>query len=125
MKASDLVIAAKSSVENLSVEAFEQAFGNNAVIIDLREPEEITTNGSIPGALRVPRGMLEFTADPNTPYYNPVFEEQARLLLYCAAGSRSALSAATLQWMGYTNVAHLTTGFAGWRDAGKPIEKAH
>ena len=122
-KAGEMVAAAKAQVKNLTVDEFSRAIDEGAVVVDLREAAELASNGTLPGAVNVPRGMLEFTADPATPYYNQSFQPDAKILLYCAAGSRSALAAATLQEMGYSNVAHLATGFGGWREAGKPIAR--
>ncbi len=124
VKASEMVAAARGRIQNLSVEEFERGARDGAVVVDLREPDEIAGSGSLAGAVHVPRGMLEFVSDPATPYYNQAFQPDARILLFCAAGSRSALAAATLQEMGYTNVAHLAQGFASWRDAGMPVSPA-
>lgn len=70
----------------------------------------------------MPRGMLEFRADPTSPYHLEPFDRSRRIILHCASGGRSALGAATLQAMGYSNVAHLDGGFTAWKAAGKPIE---
>jgi rhodanese-related sulfurtransferase len=66
--------------------------------------------------------MLEFYADPTSPYHRAEFEPARRLILHCAAGGRSALAADTLQQMGYTDVAHLDGGFTAWKQAGRPVE---
>jgi rhodanese-related sulfurtransferase len=87
---SELILAAKARIRNLSVEEFERAILQDAVIIDLREPNEIAEHGKIPGSVEIPRVMLELTADPSTRYFNPVFRRDAPILLYCAAGSRSS-----------------------------------
>jgi rhodanese-related sulfurtransferase len=118
-----MVTQAKARVENLSVEQVEGELADGALLVDIREEDERRTNGTIPGAIHAARGMLEFYADPATPYYKPDLKPEARIILHCAAGSRSALATATLQDMGYTNVAHLESGFRGWSEAGKPVEK--
>jgi rhodanese-related sulfurtransferase len=117
-----MVSAARARVENLAPDDFARAAEEDAIVVDLREPDEVARDGSIPGAILVPRGMLEFTADPETRYFNPAFQEDRAILLYCASGSRSALAAVTLAEMGYTNVAHLADGLRGWLEAGGTLE---
>ncbi len=124
MKSSkDLVTAAKGNVENLDPDAVEEELRNGqAVLIDLRESEEQKDEGRIPGSVHVPRGMLEFQADPASPAHHERLDPSARIILHCDAGGRSALAASTLKEMGYQNVAHLDGGFNAWRQAGKPVE---
>jgi len=66
--------------------------------------------------------MLEFWFDPDSPYYREQFKFDDRYVLYCAGGQRSALAAAVLNDIGYTNIAHLEVGFNGWADAGGAVE---
>jgi rhodanese-related sulfurtransferase len=121
--ASDLVAQAKSRIENLSVEEFaEELARGQALVIDIREAEERVVDGAIPGTVHAPRGMLEFYADPGNPFHRPEFDPGRRIILHCGGGGRSALATAALQDMGYTDVAHLESGFDGWRKAGKPVE---
>jgi len=121
--ASELVAEAKTKVENLDVDAVEAEIkSGKAVVIDLRETEELTATGRIPGSVHVPRGMLEFRADPTSPYHLDPIDPSKRIILHCASGGRSALAANTLQAMGYGNVAHLDGGFTAWKAAGKPVE---
>ena len=120
---SELVTEAKTKVEVLDVNAVEaEMAAGNAVVIDLRETEELTATGRIPGSVHVPRGMLEFRADPTSPYHQAPIDPSKRIILHCASGGRSALAASTLQTMGYNNVAHLDGGFTAWKAAGKPVE---
>ena len=77
----------------------------------------------IPGAISAPRGMLEFWADPTSPYHRQEFDPQRRIILHCASGGRSALAADTLQQLGYSNVAHLAGGLKAWAEEGRPITK--
>lgn len=93
-----------------------------ALLVDLREPDDRETNGTIPGAVHAPRGMLEFWADPTSSYHRSEFDPNRRVILHCGAGSRAALAADTLQQMGYTNVAHLDGGFTAWKEQGQPVE---
>lgn len=92
-------------------------------IVDIRDPRELEREGTVPGALHAPRGMLEFWVDPASPYYKPVFgDESKEFVLFCGAGWRSALATRTLQDMGMRNVAHIDGGFAQWRQEGAPTE---
>jgi len=119
----EMVADAKQRVENLSVDQVAREIENgDALLVDIREPDEREKNGMIPGAVAAPRGMLEFYADPTSSYHRPEFDPDRRIILQCASGGRSALAADTLQQMGYKNVAHLDGGLNAWRDAGRPIE---
>ena len=121
---SDLVAEAKRRVENLSVDqvAAELERGD-AILIDVREQNERDENGTIAGSVHAPRGMLEFFADPSSPYHRPEFDPNRRIILHCAAGGRSAMGADALQQMGYTSVAHLDGGYTAWTAAGRPVVK--
>jgi rhodanese-related sulfurtransferase len=121
--AAELVAEAKQRVTNLTVDdvVAELATGD-PLIVDVREPSERDEQGSIPGAISAPRGMLEFWADPTSAYHRPEFDPSRRVILHCAAGGRSALAADTLQQMGYANVAHLDGGFTAWKQAGQSVE---
>ena len=94
----------------------------DVVFVDLRDPRELEREGRIPGAVHCPRGMLEFWIDPESPYHKPVFAQDKTYLFFCAAGWRSALSAATAQDMGLQPVAHMEGGFTAWKNAGGAIE---
>lgn len=118
-----LVEEVKGEIENLSVAALKRELDAPDVLVaDIRELQERVDLGTIPGAKHVPRGMLEFWADPASPYYRDWFQEDKRIVLFCAGGGRSALAAKALQDMGFANVAHLEPGFTGWQEAGEPIE---
>ena len=120
-KAADLVADAKARVENLDPDAVEAELASGAVLVDLREAQELE-GGRIPGSVHIPRGMLEFRADPSSTYHQAPLDPGARVIVHCASGGRSALAAATLKDMGYDNVAHLDGGFSAWKDAGKAVE---
>ena len=117
-----LVAEAKSRVENLTADdvAAELAAGA-AVLVDLREEDERTRVGTIPEAIPAPRGMLEFWADPTSPYHRPEFDPEARIILVCASGGRSALGADTLRMLGFGRVAHLDGGVKAWIASGRPV----
>ena len=124
--AAEMVVEAKGRVENLTPEQVAAEIeGGGVVLVDIREDDERQRDGAIPGAVRAPRGMLEFWADPTSPYHREEFDPARRTVLYCASGGRSALAADTLQGMGYGNVAHLNGGIKaqGWKEGGNPIEE--
>lgn len=120
--AAQLVAEAKGRVENLTPDAVAaEIAAGQATLIDLREPGERAETGTIAGAVHAPRGMLEFYADPTSPYHRPEFDPGRRTILHCASGGRSALAADTLRQLGYTNVAHLDGGLKAWKEAGQPV----
>ncbi|MHB1260263.1 MAG: rhodanese-like domain-containing protein [Thermoplasmatota archaeon] len=118
----DLIAEARTKIDNLPAAEMARALeAPNVLLVDLREPGERAEHGTIPGALAAPRGMLEFYADPATPYHKKDFDPARRVLLYCASGGRSALAGATLRRLGYERVAHLDGGFKAWKDAGQEV----
>ncbi len=122
--AAGMVAEAKGRVENLGPEQVAaEVEGGDVVLVDIREDDERQRDGAIPGAVRAPRGMLEFWADPTSPYHREEFDPARRTVLYCASGGRSALAADTLQGMGYANVAHLDGGIKAWKEGGNPVEE--
>lgn len=123
--AASLVAEAKSRIENLAPERVaEELASGRALLVDIREAGERTESGVIHGAVHAPRGMLEFYADPSSPYHRPEFEPDRRIILHCASGGRSALAADTLRQMGYTAVAHLDGGLKAWKERAMPVEEA-
>lgn len=112
-----------SSIENLEVEDVKREMeGGDVLLLDIREIQELVELGTIPGAKHAPRGMMEFWADPASPYARDFFEENKRTIIFCAGGGRSVYAVKALQDMGFTNVAHLASGFGGWKGAGEDIE---
>ncbi len=121
--ASDMVSEAKTEVEALGPDEVERELERGAVLVDLREGPELEASGRIPGSVHVPRGMLEFRADPTSSYHDDALEPGTRVILHCASGGRSALAAKTLKEMGYGDVAHLEGGITAWAEQGKPVER--
>jgi rhodanese-related sulfurtransferase len=113
-----------ASIENLEVEHLQQelAGGEDITLLDLRELQELVDKGTIPGAIHAPRGMLEFWADPASPYARDYFAENKRIIVFCAGGGRSVYAVKALEDMGFKNVANLTKGFGGWLAAGEPVQ---
>ncbi len=120
-----LLDEANAKIRTLPVaEALSLQGREDVVFVDLRDPRELEREGRIPGAVHCPRGMLEFWIDPESPYHKPVFAQDKTFVFFCAAGWRSALSAATAQDMGLRPVAHLEGGFTAWRNSGGPVAPA-
>jgi len=93
----------------------------SAVFIDVRDSADIAQSGTIQGALRIPRGFIEFAADPDTPFHNQALTKSADIVLICGKGGQAALAGKTLKDMGYEQVAN-AGGFSDWRDNGGPVE---
>jgi rhodanese-related sulfurtransferase len=125
MKTVQVMLAeADAQVPRISPEEAKGLLGRTDVLfLDVREPAEVAASGKVPGALAVPRGLVEFRADPASPLHDAAFDRAKTVVAYCASGGRSALVGKTLKEMGYTNVKNLG-GFKGWLDAGGEVEKA-
>ncbi len=120
--AQQLVEEATREIVTLSLDEARALHGReDHLFVDLRDVRELDREGVIPGAFHAPRGLLEFWVDPQSEYFKPVFGQSRRLLLFCAAGWRSALAAKTLQDMGMAGVCHMDGGFNAWKAAGAPV----
>jgi rhodanese-related sulfurtransferase len=120
----ELVAEAKSQIESVSPQgASTETASGAAVLLDIREPVEWEHH--IAGAVQVPRGLLEFVADPASPRHNAELDPARRVIVYCRSGHRAALAAVTLQNMGFENVANLEGGITAWREAGLPMAEHH
>src|SRR3712207_157462 len=119
-----MVAEARERIHALSVEqvATEIEEGD-ALLVDLRENDERFLEGTIPNSLHVPRGMIELSVDPTSPFYRREFDPERRVIVYCFSGSRSALAADTLQGMGYEDVAHLEGGMMAWKEDKRAVEE--
>jgi len=121
--ATDLVKAAKAAITEYSVEEVQAMAGrDDVVIVDIRDPRELSREGRMPGAFHCPRGMLEFWICPSSPYHKAVFAEDKEFVFFCAGAMRSALAAKVAQDMGLKPVAHMLGGFGAWKKAGAPVE---
>jgi rhodanese-related sulfurtransferase len=92
----------------------------NTLVLDVRDAPEVAASGKIAGAVNVSRGMLEFRADPESPYHDKNFDKGKTVITYCASGGRSALAGKLLKDMGYENVYNV----GGFKDWTGPVEKA-
>src|SRR3954469_21913792 len=101
----ELLAEANASVPKLPPhEAAAKVQAGDVLIVDVRDASEVQQSGKLKGAVNVSRGMLEFRADPESPYHNPVFQKDKRVVLYCASGGRAALSGKMLKELGYGSV---------------------
>jgi len=118
-----LVDEAMAQVITYSVDQVRERLTDPKVqIVDIRDPRELEKEGTLPGALLAPRGMLEFWVDPASPYFKSIFADESKeFILFCGAGWRSALATKTLRDMGMTNVAHIDGGFTAWKKADAPM----
>lgn len=117
MKITSALLAAQAMarITNLSPDEVLQALQNgNGVVVDIREKDEVTETGTIPGAIHIPRGVLEFHVDPGSPNYRGDLTPNRSTILVCENGQRSALATETLKSLGFSNVAHLRGGFREW-----------
>ncbi len=118
-----LVAEADAQIDRLEIDRALGLHGSDDVVfVDLRDIRELARTGRIAGARHVPRGMLEFWIDPESPYHKPFFAEDRTFVFYCAGAWRSALAAKTADDMGLAPVAHLAGGIQAWIDAGGPID---
>jgi rhodanese-related sulfurtransferase len=116
--------AANAAVPKITpAQARDMISKGNTLVVDVRDAPEVEKSGKIAGAVNVSRGMLEFRADPESPYHDKNFSRDKTLILYCASGGRSALSGKVLKDMGYTEVYNVG-GFKDWAESGGAVEKA-
>ena len=127
VKLETLIKEAEAEIEVVDAEGLQAEIGSDdLVVIDLRDVRELQREGHLPGAVHMPRGMLEFWIAPESPYARPVFQEDKRFVFYCAMGWRSALACQIATRMGLERAAHLDGGFGAWKKAGfdvVPYEK--
>lgn len=115
--------AANAAVPKISpAEARDLMAKGNALVVDVRDAPEVAQSGKVKGAVHVSRGMLEFRADPDSPYHDKNFDRAKTVIVYCASGGRSALAGKALKEMGYDKVYNLG-GFKDWAESGGEVEK--
>ena len=120
----DMVSDARSRIHEVPPsEAISLIEDDGVVIVDIRDVRERARDGYIKDSLHVPRGMLEFWIDPDSPYHKPIFAQEKHFIFHCASGWRSALATDTAQKMGLKPVSHIEGGLGAWVKAGGPIEK--
>ncbi len=117
----DMMAAANAAVERIDVAAAQEKIANGAVLLDIRDGTELAASGKAQGALHIPRGMLEFKADPAMPTHAPELDPERPVVLYCASGGRAALAGKLLKDMGYAEVYNIG-GLKDWTEAGGPLD---
>ncbi|WP_316165994.1 MULTISPECIES: rhodanese-like domain-containing protein [unclassified Bradyrhizobium] len=119
----ELMAAANAVVLKIApAEAQAMIAKGNTLVLDVRDAPEIEKTGKIEGAHHVSRGMLEFRADPDSPYHDKIFSKDKTVILYCASGGRAALAGKALKDLGYDKVFNVG-GFKDWADNGGAVEK--
>jgi rhodanese-related sulfurtransferase len=120
----EMLAEANAAVPRLDpAEVRNRMSSGGVLIVDVRDAPELASGGKLKGAVHISRGMLEFRADPESPYYNPAFQKDKTILVYCASGGRSALSGKSLKDLGYPSVFN-AGGFKELADAGLDTEPA-
>jgi rhodanese-related sulfurtransferase len=120
--AKDYLDEAHAVVPRMSAaEAVAEHGANNAIFIDVRDSSAIAATGTIAGALRIPRGVIEFAADETSPLHNPVMTRKSQIYLVCAVGGQAALAGKTLKDMGYDRIVNIG-GISDWIAAGGAVE---
>src|SRR5262245_40963938 len=115
--------AANAAVPRITpAQAREMIAKGNALVVDVRDAPEVQNSGKVAGAVHVSRGMLEFRADPESPYHDKNFAKDKTVIVYCASGGRSALSGKVLKDLGYGQVFNLGA-FKDWAESGGAIDK--
>lgn len=118
-----LMEAANAAVPRITpAQAKEMIAKGNTLVVDVRDLAEVEKSGKVAGAVNVSRGMLEFRADPDSPYHDKNFDKGKTVLVYCASGGRSALSGKVLKDFGFNNVYNLGA-FKDWAESGGAVEK--
>ena len=117
--AQSLVQAALDVINTIDKdEAFKLYDGQKCNLIDIRDVRELERDGKVEGSHHIPRGMLEFWLDPESPYFKEgKLDQNKEMVLFCAGGLRSALAAKTLKDMGFKNVSHIDVGFGAIRQS--------
>ena len=115
--------AANAAVPKITpAQAREMIAKGNTLVVDVRDAPEVQNSGKAAGAVHVSRGMLEFRADPESPYHDKNFSKEKTVILYCASGGRAALAGKLLKDMGYGQVYNIG-GFKDWAESGGAVEK--
>jgi rhodanese-related sulfurtransferase len=118
-----LIETANAAVPKITpAKAREMIAEGNTLVVDVRDAPELDKSGKIAGAVHHSRGMLEFRADPESPYFDKNFAKDKTIIVYCASGGRSALAGKVLKDMGYDKVYNVGA-FKDWADNGGAIEK--
>lgn len=119
----DMLSDAHAAVPKVGYAETAALMQDGALLVDVRDTHEVQATGLAAGAVHVTRGMLEFRADPESPFHDPAFNPERTVVLYCASGGRSALAGKVLQDMGYRDVRNLG-GLKDWTEGGGAVNGA-
>lgn len=114
--AQDLVAAAKQQIQEIDTATAQSQLGSS-LVLDVREPAEFAA-GHLPGAVNIPRGVLEFKIDSHPDFQG---QQQAPIVVYCQTGGRSALATQALNQLGYEKAVSMAGGFKAWAEGGLPL----
>jgi rhodanese-related sulfurtransferase len=118
----ELVEAANAVVPRVTPEQAQEMIAKGALVVDVRDAPEVAQSGKVAGAVHIPRGMLEFRADADSPYHEKSLARDKPVILYCAAGGRAAMAGQALKEMGYGEVYNMG-GFNDWVAGGGAVER--
>lgn len=116
----DMMEAANAAVERIDAARAQKLVEAGALLLDIRDAPELEKAGRAAGSHHIPRGMLEFRADPATQFHDPVLQFDRPIVLHCASGGRAALAGKLLKDMGYAEVYNMG-GLQDWKNAGGPM----
>ncbi len=120
----ELMEAANAAVPKITpAQARDLIARGNTLVVDVRDSAEVANTGKVAGAVNVSRGMLEFRADPDSPYHDKAFDKSKTVIVYCASGGRSALSGKVLKDFGFADV-HNLGAFKDWAESGGAVDKS-
>ena len=118
----EMMEAANAVVERIDAAKAKAMTGQGALLLDIRDANELEQTGRAVGAHHIPRGMLEFRADPDSPYHDAEFRRDRPVVLFCASGGRAFLAGKLLKDMGFAQVFNIG-GFKDWKEAGAPVDE--
>jgi rhodanese-related sulfurtransferase len=117
-----LLAEARVGLDRVAAEDLDAELAAGALVVDIRPIDQRTRDGELPGALVVPRNVLEWRLDPTSPHRLPVADECRRVIVMCDEGYSSSLAAATLRQLGLADATDLVGGFQAWLELGRPRE---
>ena len=122
LKAKEMVAEANKVVERIDAARAMELVEGGALLLDIRDAPELDKLGRAIGSHHIPRGMLEFRADPDSPYHDAELRQDRPVVLHCASGGRAALAGKLLKDMGYAEVYNLG-GFKDWVEGGGAVDE--
>jgi rhodanese-related sulfurtransferase len=119
--ASGIVASAKAEIREVQPDELAGLMVAGAVLLDVREHDELVSDGMIPGGVHAPRGLLEWCVDPQSATFIKALDPERPVVVYCRSGNRSALAAQVMEKMGYSHVTSLQGGIVRWKTEGRPV----